>query len=124
MTRWRSQLQWTDDNETTYHGVTYRLHHANVVTGKRLGRGNGWESTWSRRPEYTLYKVENNCINPYPLSIALGGDRRVARRLAELTLLGWRNAPGYLAEGGREQWSDPAGELHPLDEVLDGERPH
>lgn len=115
--RWKSRIRWDDNNQTTHEGRTYELWAHGYNRGKNGPSG---------RDAWHLHAVlANGRTHPEPISHVLGENKRVAKRLAELLILGWRNAPGYREPGtSRERWRDPDGELHALDDVLSGAIPH
>ncbi|WP_063735595.1 hypothetical protein [Streptomyces sp. RTd22] len=118
MTRWKSQLRWDDDNQTTHDDKTYELWAHGYSTGKN---GPSRDDAWH------LHRVlDSGQTHPEPLSIPLSGNWRQAKKLGELWVLGWRNAPGTLSpeHGYREMWRAPDGELHPIADVLSGVVPH
>ncbi|TQL21940.1 hypothetical protein [Streptomyces sp. SLBN-134] len=117
--RWKSRIRWNDQDQTTHDGRTYELWAHGFLADDR---GNH-----SRHDEYFVHQVlANGNTHPAPLSHALGSNKRKALRLAELFVLGWRNAPGTRSpeHGYREMWRDPDGQLHPIADVLTGAIPH
>lgn len=114
---WKSHLRWTDINQTTHDGRIYELWSHGYDTGK---------GGPSRHDAWQLHQVlDTGNAHPRPISHVLGTNKRRAQRLAELWILGWRNAPGYREPGtGREQWRNPAGDLHPIADVLSGAISH
>jgi hypothetical protein len=117
--RWKSRLRWDKNDQTTYNGHTYELWAHGFIADDR---GN-----YSRRDEYFVHQVlTSGQTHPTPLSHALGTNKRRALRMAELFILGWRNAPGSHSpeHGYRAVWRDPDGELHPIADVITGLIPH
>ena len=117
--RWKSHLRWDDNDQTTHDGRTYELWAHGFVADDR---GNH-----SRRDEYFVHQVlANGQTHPSPLSHALGTNKRRALRMAELFILGWRNAPGHRSpeHGYREMWRAPDGVLHPIADVVAGRISH
>lgn len=109
---WKPKLTWTD-NQTTHEGRTYHLWHHGAGADDRGRHGSAW---FLHGDDGTGYPDQNQ-------ELGILGRRIVrARKLAELLLLGWQPAIGNREAGtGRERWRSPSGELHPLDEVLDGQ---
>lgn len=117
--RWKSRIRWTENDQTTHDGHTYELWPHGFTADDR---GNH-----SRHDEYFVHQVlPNGQTHPVPLSHALGTNKRRALRLAELFILGWRNAPGTRSpeHGYRPMWRAPDGVLYPIDEVLSGAVAH
>lgn len=117
--RWKSHLRWDDQDHTTHDGRTYELWLHGLRADDR-GR-------YPKHDEYFVHQVlDNGNTHPTPLSHALGTNKRRALRLAELFVLGWRNAPGRRSaeHAYREMWRAPNGELHPIADVLTGLIPH
>lgn len=115
--RWKSRIRWDDSDRTTHDGRTYELWTHSYDTGK-----NGWSET----DDYHVHEVSGSEADPRPLYGPFGTNRRKAVRLAELQILGWRNAPGQRSAeyGYREMWRAPDGALHPVEDVLSGAVPH
>ncbi|NUR43521.1 MAG: hypothetical protein HOV73_25905 [Streptomyces sp.] len=117
--RWKSQLRWDDNDQTTHDGQTYELWAHGFIADDR---GN-----YSKADEYFVHQVlASGQTHPEPLSHALGTNKRRALRMAELFVLGWRNAPGTRSpeHGYREMWRTPSGDLHPINDVITGLIPH
>ena len=116
--RWKSRLRWDDNDRTTHDGRTYQLETHSYWTGK---------GGWSETADYHVHEVlPNGQTHPHPLSNPLSTNRRKARRLAELWILGWRPAPGTRSaeHDYRPMWRAPDGQLHVLEDVLSGVVPH
>lgn len=120
--RWTSRLHWDDNDRTTHNGTTYELWAHGYPTGYARG-----QRTYSTRNAYHLHQVlPNGQTHPHPLSNPLSTNRRKARRLAELWILGWRPAPGTRSaeHDYRPMWRAPDATLHPIEDVLSGAVPH
>lgn len=116
--RWKTRIRFDDNDRATHDGRTYELWTHSYHAGK---------SGWSETDDYHVHEVHNSGqADPQPLYGPFGTNRRTAVRLAELQILGWRNAPGTRSpeHGYRDMWRSPDGEVHPIEDVLSGAIPH
>jgi hypothetical protein len=121
--RWKSQLRWNDQNQTTHQGKTYELW----AHGYQRGTSSNGEPQYSSRDAWHLHAVlSSGQADPRELSNPLSTNWREAKRLGELWILGWQPAPGNRSaeHGYREMWRAPDKQLHPIEDVLSGAIPH